>query len=192
MNREEKKRATRQKIIDCALELFAENGYEATTVHQITERAGVAKGTFFNYFENKEEVLCDLQLFIATEEISKLQYKQGPIIPLMRELLMEMLRHLPFNRSLILASFQCTLSNKKLLESATVKFEEFKQVLIPVIAAAQARGEISSVMPAEMIADLAVQNYQGALIYWGMGLGEDKLSNQVTLSFELFFKGLAP
>ncbi|TXK72111.1 TetR/AcrR family transcriptional regulator [Paenibacillus sp. N3.4] len=47
MNREEKKRATRQKIIDSALEMFAEQGYETTTVQEITERAGVAKGTFF-------------------------------------------------------------------------------------------------------------------------------------------------
>ncbi|MFD0695096.1 TetR/AcrR family transcriptional regulator [Paenibacillus sp. GCM10027628] len=192
MNREEKKRATRQNIIDCALEMFAEQGYEATTVHQITERAGVAKGTFFNYFENKEEVLCDVQIFIATEEISKLQFKQGPIIPLMREVLMEMLRRLPFNRPLILAIFQCTFANKKILESEKVKVDEFKQVLIPIIEAAQVRGEISKMMPPEMIADLAVQNYLGTMLYWGMGHGDEKLSNQMALSFELFFRGLVP
>ncbi|MEW9702896.1 TetR/AcrR family transcriptional regulator [Paenibacillus sp. SI8] len=190
MNREEKKLATRKNIINCALELFAEQGYEATTVHQITERAGVAKGTFFNYFENKEDVLCDVQIVIATEEISKLQYKQGPIIPLMRELLMEMLRRLPLSRPLILAMFQCTLNNKKLLESENAKTEEFKQVLIPVIHAAMARGEISTSMPAELIAELAVQTYHGTLLHWGMGQGDEKLSNQMALTFELFFRGL--
>lgn len=192
MNREEKKRATRQNIIDCALELFAEQGYETTTVQQITERAGVAKGTFFNYFDNKEEVLCDVQFLVAEEEISKIQFNQGPIIPLMREGLMEMQRRLPFNKSLMLAMFQCTFMNKKLLESEKIKNEEFKQAVILIIQTAQARGEITGTMPAEMIVDLAIQTYRGVLLYWAFGMGDDKLSNRMAISFELFFKGLAP
>ena len=36
-----------------ALALFRDQGYEATTIEQITERADVAKGTFFNYFPSK-------------------------------------------------------------------------------------------------------------------------------------------
>ena len=37
--------------------LFSENGYDATTVKDITDSADVAKGTFFNYFETKEAIL---------------------------------------------------------------------------------------------------------------------------------------
>ncbi|NJE13628.1 TetR/AcrR family transcriptional regulator [Thermococcus sp. LS2] len=48
---------TREKILKAARELFAEKGYDKTTVDEIVERAGVAKGTFYNYFKSKEELI---------------------------------------------------------------------------------------------------------------------------------------
>lgn len=55
--RERKKIETRQRLMRAALRLFEEQGYDATTVEEITEAADVAKGTFFNYFETKEAIL---------------------------------------------------------------------------------------------------------------------------------------
>lgn len=46
-----------QRIADAALELFAERGYENTSVLDIAARAGVAKSTFFRHFQDKREVL---------------------------------------------------------------------------------------------------------------------------------------
>jgi AcrR family transcriptional regulator len=58
--RERKKEETKRRIYVAALELFHEKGFERTTVDEITERADVAKGTFFNYFPHKESVLSFL------------------------------------------------------------------------------------------------------------------------------------
>jgi AcrR family transcriptional regulator len=58
--RERKKEETRQRIFQAAMELFKQKGFEATTVDDITERADVAKGTFFNYYPRKESVVFDL------------------------------------------------------------------------------------------------------------------------------------
>ena len=55
--RDRKKEETRQRIFKAAIGLFREKGFEATTVDEITERADVAKGTFFNHFPRKESVL---------------------------------------------------------------------------------------------------------------------------------------
>jgi len=55
--RSRKKRQTRLAIEDAAMSLFVEQGYEATTVEEITERADVSTTTFFRYFPSKAEVL---------------------------------------------------------------------------------------------------------------------------------------
>ncbi|MBR7828261.1 TetR family transcriptional regulator [Actinospica sp. MGRD01-02] len=45
------------RLAKAAIELFAEQGYEATTVAEIAERAGLTKRTFFRYYADKREVL---------------------------------------------------------------------------------------------------------------------------------------
>ena len=47
----------RLRLVAAALDLFAERGYEDTTVVEIAERAGLTKSTFFRHFPDKREVL---------------------------------------------------------------------------------------------------------------------------------------
>ena len=53
-------------LADAAAELFLENGYAGTTVDDIARRAGVSRGTFFNYFEAKSDLFwLDLDQSLA-------------------------------------------------------------------------------------------------------------------------------
>jgi AcrR family transcriptional regulator len=51
------RRAMRAELADLALELFAERGYEETTVEDIARAAGLSKRSFFRYFPSKEDVV---------------------------------------------------------------------------------------------------------------------------------------
>ncbi|NJF25802.1 TetR/AcrR family transcriptional regulator [Thermococcus sp. Bubb.Bath] len=51
---------TREKIVSTAMELFAEKGFDRTTVDEIVARAGVAKGTFYLYFRSKDDLIKEL------------------------------------------------------------------------------------------------------------------------------------
>jgi len=55
--RERRRVETEDRIVKVAIQLFNKQGFAQTTVEQITEAADVGKGTFFNYFPNKEAVL---------------------------------------------------------------------------------------------------------------------------------------
>ncbi|MCA8942274.1 MAG: TetR family transcriptional regulator [Planctomycetes bacterium] len=48
---------TREKILDAALELFREHGYEATTMRMVAEQAGVSTGNAYYYFASKDMLL---------------------------------------------------------------------------------------------------------------------------------------
>jgi AcrR family transcriptional regulator len=59
--RERKKQKTRETIAKVALELFAERGYEQTTIAEIADAAEVSPRTIFAYFPSKEDIVfCDL------------------------------------------------------------------------------------------------------------------------------------
>jgi AcrR family transcriptional regulator len=47
----------RERLVRAALDLFTEQGYDATTVNEIADRAGLTKTTFFRHFPDKREVL---------------------------------------------------------------------------------------------------------------------------------------
>jgi AcrR family transcriptional regulator len=57
MSRKEREREFKKKeIISAAIMLFAEKGYEHTTLDEIAEAAEFGKGTLYNYFQNKEDL----------------------------------------------------------------------------------------------------------------------------------------
>jgi AcrR family transcriptional regulator len=60
LNNQERRTQTRNAILEAATAAFAADGYEATGVAEICERAGVSKGAFYYHFESKEAVFLDL------------------------------------------------------------------------------------------------------------------------------------
>ncbi len=56
----EQKHTKRDLILDSAFELFMKNGYENTKIIEVAERAGIGKGTVYEYFKSKDELFCEI------------------------------------------------------------------------------------------------------------------------------------
>jgi AcrR family transcriptional regulator len=77
----QEKSATRQRILDAAVQAFSKLGFESTTTRDIATAAGIATGTLFNYFATKEAIvehLAELALARATSRFER-QAPQGEL-----------------------------------------------------------------------------------------------------------------
>src|SRR5436305_210538 len=80
--RERKQRRTRDGIIEAAMTLFEEHGFNGVTVDEIAERAEVGRTTFFRYFADKQEVLFaedDEFLAVLTDAVDRAAREVAPI-----------------------------------------------------------------------------------------------------------------
>src|SRR5215208_4387049 len=62
-----KARRTRERILEAALELFADRGYEATTMRDVAREAEASLGLAYRYFASKEEFALALYMRLAEE-----------------------------------------------------------------------------------------------------------------------------
>jgi AcrR family transcriptional regulator len=68
--------SSRETLAEAACELFLERGYDATSVADITQRAGVSRSSFFNYFASKSDVLwsgLDARIVRAADALAALE-----------------------------------------------------------------------------------------------------------------------
>jgi len=65
--RERTRRAVRAELMEVGMALFADQGYEQTTVEQVAQAAGMSKRSFFRYFPSKEDLVLDNQDVIGEE-----------------------------------------------------------------------------------------------------------------------------
>ena len=54
--------STKERILDIALELFTDQGYERTSLRQIAERLGFSKAAIYYHFASKDDILMALHL----------------------------------------------------------------------------------------------------------------------------------
>lgn len=70
---------TRRALLDAATQEFARGGYEAANVNRISLAAGFAKGTIYNYFPSKRDLMLDLIDDIAAEHVRIIMDRVGQV-----------------------------------------------------------------------------------------------------------------
>lgn len=68
---EEIREARKREIMDTALELFANEGYDVTSISKIADKAGISKGLLYNYFKGKEDLIKTI-IFDGLDSLTRL------------------------------------------------------------------------------------------------------------------------
>ena len=68
---EEIREARKREIMDAALELFATEGFDVTSISKIAAQAGISKGLLYNYFKGKEDLIKTI-IFDGLDSITRL------------------------------------------------------------------------------------------------------------------------
>lgn len=77
LNRIERNAWTKQRIFEAATRIVGKYGYAEASVARITEEAGVAQGTFYNHFENRQELLDQLLPKIGIDMVHFIRARTG-------------------------------------------------------------------------------------------------------------------
>jgi AcrR family transcriptional regulator len=153
--REKRRSQTREVIFRVALQLFAERGFSATTIEAITEAADVGKGTFFNYFANKESILLEyreMQMGRVKTFVSTSTKSDAPLETLIFKLALTMTEEQQKSPALFQSLMTAILSNDAVQKRVAEGLSRSRQMLAELISHRQRSGEIRNDIEAEEIA----------------------------------------
>src|SRR5687767_10400953 len=196
-SRRDRKRAeTRDRIHDAAMELIGERGFDQVTVEMITERADVAKGTFFNYFTSKEAVIEDFfqsQMERATDAI------QGALDPGSQMKVWEFLVKVVHavaesdtrTKNLTRALLALSLTNEEVRKACHRVTESGCDAGRYLIEEAQKAGEVRADLTPDTVMRLITSIYFGVLRDWATDMTEsDDVHLEIDRRMKLIYEGL--
>jgi len=151
----------RALICNIAIEEFAAHSFEQASINRIVAKTNIAKGSFYQYFENKKDLFFYLMQLAADEKLTYLapvmrNPQQRDFFALLREMYLSGIRF-------AVEHPQYAEISKKLLENkGTPIFEEFMDVNIPaayelfqtLLESAMTRGEVRSDIDVKLFAYL--------------------------------------
>jgi AcrR family transcriptional regulator len=173
--REQQKQNRQEELLRASMELFSEKGFDLTTIEEITRKAHVAKGTFYNFFTKKEDVL----LYFLDREISKSVDEIKRKMPLAKtvadkvELLMTTyIKHIFPNKE-----FSAVLIKERVMNLGTGNNKNelnLLRQLAELFTRAQEAGEIRSDIAPGHLAEIVFAMYTMYVIYWTNGFIKTK------------------
>jgi len=190
----ERRAQTRKKIIQAAKKLFDKQGFEATSVDQIVTRAKVAKGTFYQYYETKVEVLADVTRDEGAE--NSRQTLEGvangaPAIPVLEKYLVALCQwfelHEKVAEALIFASFKTRCD-----EAYAEPHRHTRTFLFELMKLAQQQGAIRNDIPAAELAKVLGGSLVASVLSWCNKPQPGALVASMQYTLKIFLDGAKP
>ena len=184
----------REKLASSAVDTLHTHGFKGCSIQDITEAAGVPKGSFFNHFENKEDLAIDaLRRYL--ENVRKDMLFDESVPPLQRlknhfEYLAERLISLGYGRGCMLGTFaaETTAEHPKMREELRSIFENWCDGVTMVLREAQAQGEVDPRHEPAQLARFLVNAWQGATIRLKITQSSEPIDDFLNVAFKALLK----
>lgn len=158
----------RLELLETSLSLFGERGYERVSVQDITEAVGIAKGTFYHYFDSKEELLAEIAQWQADQLVASTF--SGPAgdsaepLDELRALMSSLVRWQMDTRRELLVAYLRTMYREENLALRVRFTADYLRLVRPriaeLLAIGAARGDFSVTNP-DATSDVIVSMWRG-------------------------------
>lgn len=186
---------TKRKLIETAINILSENGFDGINVEDITKKAGVAKGTFYNYFKRKEDIVLEISRTPFSEiadEVDKMQdYEIIEKIAFYFHRFMECVEYCGIN--ICREWIKNVINPKSVPENIDgQKWIYDTQMLQKILENAVDSGELISDTPIELLVHIIISELYGMMTCWCMSDGKfeplDWTESFCKLQMEKLFK----
>lgn len=183
-----RKERTRERIFTEAMRLFTEQGFEATTVAQISEAADIGKGTFFTYFATKQDVFY----YLGEQVLQTVLERDDPALPAgdrLRRALGSAAdwfeNHEPEARQMALARLSALPA-----QSSSPNRRRARELLAEILREGMQAGELRSVPEDDAVLAVASAHFVPVAI-WALGPQGPPLRERMHAQLEIVLAGLA-
>lgn len=189
--RERQKQSRRKRILETAIALFSERGFDATTVVAIAEAAGVSRGTVFNYYPYKEAILLDY----FGEALAGVRERLGTnpadnAIDALYRLFGELARFVESNRKLVLPlSYELLNPDPERSRRAFMALP-LADLLGDYLAHAQAAGRARNDFSRERLARTLANTFFLTALQWAAYRPDRPIAEELRTSLRLTLEGI--
>ncbi|GAB4010769.1 TetR/AcrR family transcriptional regulator [Nocardioides ultimimeridianus] len=164
----------REKLLEVARDLFAERGFESTSVQDVVAAAGVTKGAMYHYFASKDELLAEIYARVLRMQTSHLEAFVGSDAPIAErvadaaaDVVTTTIHNLPSTTIFFRSLHQLNPEHEREVRDQRRRYHDmFREMIVA--------GQESGVFRGDVRADLVVDYFFGAVHHLPMWWREER------------------
>lgn len=166
---------TRSRLLESARRLISERGFDHVSVEDITKDSGVAKGTFYHYFEGKEEVVAELSFQSIQTIIKKAIDYDGDVRERCLYYFIELYKDASWSGVRLVRQWMKETMEAETPDSRTREcLDGIRNTVMDIFVTGlgKGKGELRADAPLDMLSKLLMSHFFGVLTIWCMMNGE--------------------
>lgn len=166
---------TRSRLLESARRLISERGFDHVSVEDITKDSGVAKGTFYHYFECKEEVVAELSFQSIQTIIKKEIDYDGDVRERCLYYFIELYKDASWSGVRLVRQWMKETMEAETPDSRTREcLDGIRNTVMDIFVTGlgKGKGELRADAPLDMLSKLLMSHFFGVLTIWCMMNGE--------------------